>query len=63
MKKILIDKFRIVPAPLTGFGWVAVHEWNGTACEYRHVSTFRSMAEAHIYVEKRGEIVNGPECY
>lgn len=45
-KKVAIDRFRIVPAPLTGIGWVAVQEWNGDAGEYWHIATYRSMNEA-----------------
>lgn len=51
MNKVTIDRFRIVPAPLTGIGWVAVQEWDADAGGYRHVSTFRGRDEAEIYLQ------------
>ena len=52
MQKISIDKYRIVPAPLTGIGWVAVQEWDSDKGEYRHVATFRSKDEANEFINK-----------
>ena len=49
METIIIDKYRIVPAPLTGIGWVAVEAWNAITGGYRHVSTHRSIEEAKIF--------------
>ena len=49
MQKVTIDRYRIVPAPQTGVGWVAVQEWDGVRGEYRHVSTFRSRDEAKLF--------------
>ncbi len=37
MQKVTIDRNRIVPALLTGIGWVAVQEWDDEAGEYKHV--------------------------
>lgn len=50
MQQVTIDKFRIVPASLTGIGWVAVQEWDNNSGEYRHVACFRSKAEAVIFI-------------
>lgn len=55
MSKITIDRFRIVPAPLTGIGWVAVQEWNISAGEYRHVATYRDEEGAKFFVSNRAE--------
>lgn len=52
MQKISIDKYRIVPAPLTGIGWVAVQEWDSDKGEYRHVATFRSKDETTEFINK-----------
>jgi hypothetical protein len=52
MQKVFIDKYRIVPAPQTGIGWVAVQEWDGDRGEYRHVATFRSEDEANVFINK-----------
>jgi hypothetical protein len=49
MQKVTIDRYRIVPAPQTGIGWVAVQEWDNSAGEYKHVSTFRSRADAKLF--------------
>ena len=51
MQKVTIDRYRIVPAPLTGIGWVAVQEWDDETGEYKHVSTFRSKDEANEFIE------------
>jgi len=37
METIVIDKYRIVPAPLTGIGWVAVEAWYVITGEYKGV--------------------------
>lgn len=50
MQKVTIDKYRVVPAPQTGIGWVAVEAWDDAAGKYRHVSTFRSRDEAEFYI-------------
>lgn len=50
MLKVTIDRYRIVLAPQTGIGWVAVQEWNDETGEYRHVSTYRSKDEAESYL-------------
>lgn len=52
MQKITIDKYRVVPAPLTGIGWVAVHEWNCEIGEYKHMASFRSKDEAHAFINE-----------
>lgn len=51
MQKVSIDRHRIVPAPLTGFGWVAVQEWDSGRGEYKHVTTFRSGDEANVFID------------
>jgi hypothetical protein len=56
MQKITIDRYRIIPAPLTGIGWVAVQVWDDSAGEYRHVASYRSKDEAESFIsaeEKR----------
>jgi len=56
MQKKTIDRYRIVQAPTTGSGWVAVQVWDDSAGEYRHVSTFRSKDRAESFIsaeEKR----------
>jgi len=50
MQQVTIDRYRVVPAPLTGIGWVAVQEWNDIAGEYRHFSTYRSRDEAVTFL-------------
>jgi len=50
MQKISIDRHRIVPAPMTGIGWVAVQGWSDEAGEYRHVTTCRSRDEAASFI-------------
>ncbi|GEM_PF-3585613 len=50
MNKISIKKHRIVAAPLTGIGWVAVQVWHDDAGEYRHVATYRSKDEAVSFI-------------
>jgi hypothetical protein len=50
MQTITINRYRIVPAPSTGIGWVAVQEWNGTAGAYVHLSTHRSQSDAEAYI-------------
>ena len=59
MQKVSIDKYRIVPAPLTGIGWVAVQEWDSGRGEYRHVTTFRSQDEANAFIDNREEKSRG----
>lgn len=49
---VTIDRFRTVPAPLAGIGWVAVERWDDTAGRYVHVSTFRSQTEAGGFIER-----------
>lgn len=53
MQKVSIDKYRIVPAPLTGIGWVAVQEWDSDRGEYLHVATFRSEDEANAFIDNK----------
>lgn len=50
MQKVSIDKYLIVPAPLTGIGWVAVQKWNSG--EYRHFASFRSEDEANEFINR-----------
>jgi hypothetical protein len=50
MQTITINRFRIVPAPQTGIGWVAVQEWNSDAGAYVHLSTHRSQDEAEAFI-------------
>lgn len=52
MQKISIDKYRIIPASLTGIGWVAIQEWDSDKGEYQHVATFRSKDEANGFINK-----------
>ena len=40
----------MVPAPLTGIGWVAVQRWDEKAGEYRHMVTLRSQGEAEEFI-------------
>lgn len=49
---VTIGRFRTVPAPLTGIGWVAVQRWDDGAGRYVHVSTFRSETEADSFIER-----------
>lgn len=53
MLKVSIDKYRIVSAPLTGIGWVAVQIWNDASGEYFHLATFRSRDEANFFIEEK----------
>lgn len=53
MQKVTIDRYRIVPAPQTGIGWVAVQEWDGVMGEYKHYATFRSMGEAEALINEK----------
>jgi len=50
MNKISIDRYRIVPSPLTGIGWVAVQMWDEDASKYGHIATYRSKDEADKYI-------------
>ncbi len=50
MQKVTIDRYRIVQAPQTGIGWVAVQEWDDAIGEYRHVSICRSMGETEAFI-------------
>lgn len=52
MQKVLIDRYRIVPAPQTGIGWVTVQEWDKQNGEYKSVSTFRTMKEAKKFTSQ-----------
>jgi len=68
MKFIEIPVYRIVPAPITGIGWVAVERWNDVLGRYGHVSTFRSETQAEEFIEHeiereaRGEEIKCPDC-
>jgi hypothetical protein len=50
METIVIEKYRIVPAPATGIGWVAVQAWNGIVGAYEHLSTHRTKGEADGFI-------------
>lgn len=50
MQQVAIDKYRIVSAPLTGIGWVAVQQWDADMAKYRHVLTLRSRIEAEKFI-------------
>lgn len=50
MEKITIDKYRIVPAPTTGIGWVAVQSWDNVVGAYKHISTHRSESESKDFI-------------
>lgn len=50
MQKLQIDKYLIVPAPLTGINWVAVQIWDDDAGKYKHISTFRSRDLADEFI-------------
>ena len=52
MKFIEIPLYRIVPAPLTGIGWVAVEMWDSVFGRYVHLSTFRSAELAEEFIER-----------
>lgn len=56
METVVIDKYRIVPAPLTGIGWVAVEAWNVITGGYRHVATHRSMDEATSFISNQPKV-------
>jgi len=49
-----IPVFRIVPAPLTGIGWVALQRWDQGHGEYRHLATFRTTEEANKFISSGG---------
>jgi hypothetical protein len=51
MQKVTIERYRIVPAPQTGIGWVAVQFWDDAAGEFKNVSTFRSRDEAESFID------------
>jgi hypothetical protein len=51
MGKVTIARYRTVPAPLTGIGWVAVQEWDNVAGAYAHKSTHRSQTEAEDFIK------------
>jgi hypothetical protein len=55
MRQFTINEFRIVPAPMTGIGWVSVEKWDDEKKEYLHYSTFRteSFAREFIKIESR----------
>jgi hypothetical protein len=61
MQQVTIDRFRIVPAPLTGIGWVAVQEWDRVMAQYEHYATFRSMSEAATFINRNGLLVKNGE--
>lgn len=50
MQKIVIDRYRIVSAPITGIGWVAVQVWDDSDGECRHVASFRSKDDAELFI-------------
>jgi hypothetical protein len=52
MQQVVIDRFRIIPAPMTGIGWVSVQMWIDISAKYEHVATFRSRTEAQEYIER-----------
>lgn len=52
MEMISICRFRIVTAPLTGIGWVAVQEWDNICEAYTHISSHRTKAEADSFIAK-----------
>lgn len=53
MNKISIDRYRIVPAPLTGIGWVAVQEWDDDAGEYLVYYSVRSFKSATENIDRK----------
>ena len=55
MQQVTIDRFRVVPAPLTGIGWVAVQVWDEEIGEYRHVTTCRTKDEADVYISNNSD--------
>lgn len=50
MINLTIDKYRIVPAQLTGIGWVAVQEWDAVSGKYMHIATYRSEGNAEAFI-------------
>lgn len=52
MNQVVINRHRIVAAPLTGIGWLAVQVWNDSVGMYKHLSTFRSRDEAEAFIER-----------
>ena len=58
MGQILIDRFRIVPAPMTGIGWVAVQEWDLKSGAYKHYSSHRTITEAEEFIENLRKEIN-----
>ena len=48
---VTINRFRTVPANLTGIGWVAVQQWDNEAGNYVHMASFRSETEADRFKE------------
>jgi len=55
MKCIEIPLYRIVPAPLTGIGWVAVEIWSPGLGKYVCLSTFRSSDLAEEFIQREIE--------
>jgi DNA (cytosine-5)-methyltransferase 1 len=47
---VQISKYRIVPAPATGLGWVAVEQWSEDDERYMHISTHRTPGEAENFI-------------
>ena len=52
MKFIKIPLYRIVPAPLTGIGWVAVEKWNSETGSYKFIDLCRSTGAAEEVIER-----------
>lgn len=50
---IRINEFRIVYAPMTGIGWVAVEKWDNEKGEYKHYSLFRTISSAEEFIKKK----------
>lgn len=55
MKFIEIPLYRIVPAPHTGIGWVAVERWYEYSGMYLNVSTFHSSDLAQEFISRELE--------
>ena len=56
---IEIPKYRIIPAPKTGIGWVEAQMWDDKYGAYRHIGIFRGNSRAEKYIEQL--INNGGE--
>ena len=51
MRQFTINEFRIVPAPMTGIGWVSVQRWCKEKGKYEHYSLFRSKSLAEDFIK------------